>query len=92
MTVALPASSMAIGQGWSSGGYFHPWFFGFLFWLLPVFLFGTVVFLVARWLAGTGGRQGHQTGHGAVRILAERYARGEITKEQFEQMKKDIQR
>jgi putative membrane protein len=89
VTIALHASIMAIGQGWSSGG--HSWFFGPLFWLLPVFLFGALVFLVARWAAGTGGRQGNQAGRGDVGILEERYARGEITREQFEQMKKDLQ-
>ena len=91
MTPAPPPGSLTMGQGWISGGYLHPWFFGPLFWLLPVFLFGALVFLVARWLAGTGGRQGHPTGRGAAGILEERYARGEITREQFEQMKKDIQ-
>ena len=52
-----------------------PWFLGSLLWLLPVFLFGPVVFLVARWLAGTSGHQGHPTGRGALGILEERYAR-----------------
>ncbi len=41
-----------------------------------------------------GGHYGHYSAYGekenAVEILRQRYARGEISKEQYEQMKKDI--
>jgi putative membrane protein len=81
------------GQGWFAGGPLHPWFlFGFLFWLLPLFVVGALIFLGARWLVkGTQQHPGGPSG-GALAILEERYARGEITKEQFAQMKKDMQR
>ncbi len=81
------------GQSWFAGGSFHPWFlFGFLFLLLPVFVVGALIFLGARWLVRQTGRPVGLSGGGALSILEERYARGEITKEQFAQMKKDIQR
>jgi uncharacterized membrane protein len=67
-----------------------PWFgfgFFFFFWLVPLGIFGLLVFLLARWLvrpsAGVSGS--------ARAILAERYARGEITRDQFVQMTKDLQ-
>jgi putative membrane protein len=82
------------GQSWYAGASFHPWFiFGFLFWLLPLFVFGAIVFVAARWLLRPTERQCVASGgSGALAILEERYARGEITKEQFAQMKQDIQR
>jgi putative membrane protein len=85
---------LLFGQSWSAGASFHPWFlFGFLFWLLPLFVVGAVLFLAARWLFRQTERpSGLSGGGGALAILEERYARGEITKEQFAQMKKDIQR
>jgi uncharacterized membrane protein len=81
------------GQGWFEGAAFHPWFlFGFLFWLLPLFVVGALIFLGARWLVRQTEHPIGLSGGGALSILEERYVRGEITKEQFAQMKKDIQR
>ena len=68
-----------MGWGWIGLGMVHM----LLFWVLVIM--GIVV--LARWLAG-GPR-----GEGSVRaidVLKTRYAKGEITKEQFEQMKRDI--
>jgi putative membrane protein len=50
-----------------------------------------VVFLI-RWLiqAAGGGKASGQRGSGAVEILKERYARGEINKAEFESMKRDM--
>ena len=53
-----------------------------LFWILVIV---SVVVLV-RWVAGSSSGGDHR----ALAILKERYAKGEITKEQFEQMKRDI--
>jgi len=90
MVIILASNTTTIGQGWYSG--IHPWFiFGFLFWLVPLIIFGIAVVLVARWLSGRGGHENDSRGgNTAVRILEERYAKGEITKEQFERMKKDL--
>ena len=65
--------------------FFFP--FGFLFFFLIVILLGRLLF--APW--GRGWRQGgpyHRDE--ATDILRSRYAKGEITKEQFDQMTRDL--
>ena len=62
-------------------------FFHFLFWILIII--GAVLLIV--WIVRQSGR--YERGHGEeppVDILRKRYARGEISKEEFERMKKDI--
>lgn len=67
-----------MGWGWIGLGMVHM----LLFWVLVIL--GIVV--LARWLAS--GPPG--TSPDPLEILKARYAKGEITKEQFEQMKRDI--
>ncbi|MEN6472456.1 MAG: SHOCT domain-containing protein [Syntrophaceae bacterium] len=55
---------------------------GFM-WLLFLILLGVVIYFVAGWPR----RSGTET---PIEILKKRYASGEIAKEQFEQMKKDL--
>jgi putative membrane protein len=69
------------GWGWGWFGIFHM----FLWWILIIL--GIVV--LARWLFGGGSRRDAPERR-ALEILAERYARGEIDREQFEKMKKDL--
>jgi len=68
-----------MGWGWGALGVVHM----IVFWTFLVL----VVALLVRWLAG-----GHvpPPGHSAREILDERYAKGELTREQFEQMKADL--
>ena len=57
--------------------------------LLWMFVFWFAVIWLVVWLIG---RAGHMT-HGSqspVDILKERYAKGEMTKKQFDEMKKDV--
>lgn len=65
--------------GWGMG---FGWVFMLLFWAL-VFL---GIAALAKWLWGSGGR----TAKTALRTLEERYARGEIGREEFEQKKRDL--
>jgi putative membrane protein len=86
---------------WRPGGFNYPFFFfPFQFgWLGAIFLI-FIVFLVARWFfwpwrGGAGGgyyssSYPHQQRPDAASIVRERYAKGEITKEQFEQMLRDL--
>ncbi len=90
LLVGLLGGGMMMGPGMMGwGGYgFAPfmWLLMLLFWALV--LGGTALLVV--WLV----RQGRPAETGAPRraldILQERYARGEITREQYEQMKRDL--
>ena len=55
----------------------------FLFWVLVIFC----LIVAIRWLLGKGRVERSDT---ALQILRERYARGEINKEEFETRKKDL--
>jgi putative membrane protein len=77
---------------WMMGDWGMGWFgmiFMILFWGLSII--GLV--LLIRWLFQATGSRGHpdvSSGSKAIDILKERYARGEITRDEFESMKKDI--
>jgi len=68
------------------GGY---WLFGVVFWGLGI---AVVVLLVLALVRRSGGLPSnlHRGEPDALEIAKRRYARGEITKEQFEQLKKDL--
>jgi putative membrane protein len=57
--------------------------------LLPLLFILGLVFLFA-WLVGANGSQ-RRTDDSALQILRERYARSEITKDEFDQMRRDLQ-
>jgi putative membrane protein len=73
---------MGHGMGW----------FGFVFMIVFWVLVAVAIVLLIRWLilstrsAGQGGRRENT----ALDILRERYARGEIGKEEFEEKKRDL--
>jgi len=46
--------------------------------------------VLAKWLFGSARGSDRSGGRGALDILQERYARGEIDKEEFEQKKRDL--
>ncbi|MFH0852725.1 MAG: SHOCT domain-containing protein [bacterium] len=93
---ALPAIAWAQMMGWddySSGshmGWFWPMagggmFIGLIIWVLIIV---AVIYLV-KWLA-RGGHDLYEKKDSAVQILKERYAKGEINKEELEEKMKDI--
>jgi putative membrane protein len=63
------------------------WFFHFLFWVVIIIGIILLIVWVVRQSGGSSGRRDEKT---ALDILKERYARGEISKEEFERMKKDL--
>ncbi len=74
-----PMYGYHFGMGWM--------FLGMVFW---IFIIACVVLLVL-WIIGKSSRgKGDQGEDSALDILNKRYARGEITKEQYDEMKKDI--
>ncbi len=68
---------------------FHLFGFGFLFMILfwGLVIYG-VVLLIRK--VSASANCDSKTKHTALEILKERYVKGEITKHQFEEMKKDI--
>jgi len=84
-------------EGWHMGPgmmgeYGMGWFgtiFMMIFWILVIV---GLIFLI-KWLiqATKGGASPVQSGSRALDILKERYARGEINKEEFEQKKRDLE-
>lgn len=75
--------SMPYNGGW---WFFFP--FGFFFIFFIVFAIGRLLF----WPWGWGWRRGYWHDYGdSKEILRRRYARGEVTKDQFDQMMRDLE-
>lgn len=79
--------------GWNPMGYGSGWMgmgMGIAFWILIIV--GIVV--LVRWLMissrGGSSAPGASSGGRALDILKERYAKGEISKQEFEDMKRDL--
>ena len=73
-------------------GYYQWYPFGFGWIWIPFALF--FLFLAFRWIFwpwGWGYRSGYWTGDDAYYILKKRFTKGEITREQFERMSRDLQ-
>ncbi len=64
------------------------WLRMIIFWALIIWL----IVIIVRKLIGQGGCEcgKHKHGADAMNILKERYAKGEINKEEFEEKKKDL--
>jgi putative membrane protein len=75
---------MMRGFGWGFVGI--GFIFMVAFWALVIW---GIVSLI-RWFAAMAGSNPAHHGASALEILAQRYARGEINKEEFEQKKKDL--
>lgn len=71
-----------MGFGFGTGGLAM-----ILFWVVVV----VVIVLAVRWLRrDDSGQRGQSRSHAALDVLEERYARGEITRDEFLSMKKDL--
>jgi len=92
ITIVAAAQGPAYGMG--PYGYYYPWHSGLwlgamvlwmvLFWALVI---GGIVWL----LAALRPREASRVPEDPLAILRQRYARGEITREQYEEMRRDLQ-
>ena len=69
------------GYGWGMG---YGWIVMLAFWALIVFAFTYLIRILAKRSEAGGGRES------PLDILKHRYAKGEISREEFERMKNDI--
>ncbi|MDX9760674.1 MAG: SHOCT domain-containing protein [Desulfomonilia bacterium] len=90
LTLAFPTAVMAQGyydhHGWHM---MNSWFGGAIMWIIVFLLILFVVYLFIRIARGPSApyEAGRET---PLDIVKKRYARGEISKAQFEEMKKDL--
>ncbi|MEN6521876.1 MAG: SHOCT domain-containing protein [Armatimonadota bacterium] len=80
-------------HGWYVDGWWGVWLmwiFMILFWSLII----VAIVLLIRWLASRpfiGAQPGGLGRESAIEILKKRYAQGEITREQFQEMLRDLE-
>ena len=73
---------------WTMDGGMGIWMFiNMIFWILAII---GIVFLVIWVVRRAGGSEPGKSEESALDILKKRYARGEITKEEYEEKKQDI--
>ena len=77
-----------MGPGFGRGYFFSPWLgiLMMLFWVLVIAGVGLLILSFIRHPITAPGPGGSR----ALEILKERYAKGEITREQYEEMRRDI--
>lgn len=96
LMISLPAALFAWGGGNGGCGFGYPgWHMGYGFYgggffmmVLLLVLSGLLVFFGVKYFKNGG--QLSVKGESALEILKTRYAKGEITKEEFSEMKKEI--
>jgi len=94
MTLSSQANSAAVQADTWGGGWHDGWGWGHMFFgsfMMLLFWGGLVILIIlaVRWMGGGSARSGDGPAQGnrALDILEERYARGEIDKEEFEERK-----
>lgn len=80
-----------MGGGWGGWDGWSPWR-GLLTIFSTLLVIGGIA-VIGWWAFGrTGGQEASgRAGNGARRVLDERYARGELTREQYQQMRNDLE-
>jgi putative membrane protein len=86
-----PSRRVIMGQGMMNG-YDMMYDYGWIYMILGMLLIVGIVLLIV-WLirqSGTESTRSSDRGETALEILKKRYAKGEISKEEYERMKSDI--
>ena len=86
-----PACAFAdVGDGgcWSGWGRMGPGFGGMFMWILLLVAVGLIAYFLVRASKEGNIRGPHET---PLDLLKKRYARGEITKERYEEIKQDLE-
>ena len=79
------------GQGpgrWGHMMYYGPGYGGMFMWIIMLIVIGLVIYLLVQAQRTKGQTPTQNESH--LDILKKRYAKGEITKEEYEGMKKDL--
>lgn len=84
------ANSVEGGHRHSFWHMMGPWSGGVFMWLLFLVVAVIVIYFLIRGLGPGGSGQTQTPQETPLDILKKRYARGEITKEQFDEMKKNL--
>jgi putative membrane protein len=66
------------------------WTFMLLFWLVPVLLAAGLLWVLLARREGLRARSAVEGSARPLEVLKERYARGEISREEFERIKRDL--
>jgi len=74
------------GPGGARWPMMHYGYGGFFMWIIVIALIGVLIYLFIKTQKGKAGST-----ETPLEILKKRYARGEITKEDFDRMKKDLE-
>jgi putative membrane protein len=83
-----PGYGMGPGMMWGYGGYGPGYGFGGIFMgILFLIVIGVVIYFVVRNVNTRGGAFGNES---ALDILKKRFARGEITKEEYDKIKDNL--
>lgn len=92
VTTVLILSGVASGYGWYTGGWGHMMDYGYggiLMWIIFLIVIGVAVYLIVQATKSKGLESPFR--ETPMEILKKRYAKGEITKEEFDKIKKDLE-
>ena len=95
LSLAAPAWAQQAGPPYGPGMMWPGEWYGMMFLgpLMMILFIAAIVVLVVlavRWLGGTGGAAPRGSQSRALEILKERFARGEIDKEEFEERRRAL--
>jgi putative membrane protein len=74
------------GGGWDHMMDYGYGFGGMLMWIIFIAIFGVLIYFLMQAAKGRG-----RAGETPLEILKKRYAKGEIAREEYERMKKDLE-